>query len=78
MNLDNEIRFGPDVEWLDPPLNEKGEDEPDFWEKLLAVNEERRALAIEEVRKFLPGVETDGFQPDCESESLAASPSLAR
>ncbi|ORY89288.1 FAD dependent oxidoreductase [Leucosporidium creatinivorum] len=64
MNLDNEIRFGPDVEWLKPPVDEKGEDLMDFWEQHLAVNEERRLLAIEEVRKFLPNVVEDGFQPD--------------
>lgn len=66
MSLDNEIRFGPDAEWLEPPLTEESEDEPDFWEKLLAVNEERKSLAIAEVRKFLPNVAEEGFQPDCE------------
>lgn len=65
MNLDNEIRFGPDVEWLEPPRDENGDDVMDFWEQHLAVNEERRLLAIEEVRKFLPNVVEDGFQPDC-------------
>ncbi|GAA5865704.1 hypothetical protein JCM1840_003225 [Sporobolomyces johnsonii] len=63
MSLENEIRFGPDVQWLDPPL-ENGEDMPDFWEKDLAVTDERMALAIEEVQKFLPGVKADGFAPD--------------
>lgn len=71
MNLDNEIRFGPDAEWLEPPI-EEGEDVADFWEKLLAVNEERLAPAIEEVRKFLPNVDPAGFAPDCTLLSLVA------
>ncbi|KAM0791308.1 hypothetical protein ACM66B_005780 [Microbotryomycetes sp. NB124-2] len=67
MNLSNEIRFGPDVEWLDPPRSsatDGGEDEMDFWEKQLSVNEERLEAAIKEVKRFLPGVKDDGFQPD--------------
>ncbi|GAA5893677.1 NAD(P)/FAD-dependent oxidoreductase [Sporobolomyces salmoneus] len=63
MSLDNEIRFGPDVQWLDPPL-ENGEDVPDFWEQNLAADEERMSLAIEEVQKFLPQVKAEGFSPD--------------
>ncbi|KAK4056717.1 hypothetical protein OIO90_002269 [Microbotryomycetes sp. JL221] len=64
MDLSGDIRFGPDVEWLEPPQNEDGDDEMDFWEKHLAVNEERLNAAIKEVNKFLPGVKDDGFQPD--------------
>ncbi|KAK4054521.1 hypothetical protein OIV83_001015 [Microbotryomycetes sp. JL201] len=64
MNLSNEIRFGPDVEWLEPPRNEDGEDESDFWERHLSVNEDRLQAAIKEVKRFLPGVRDEGFQPD--------------
>lgn len=74
MDMDGEIRFGPDVEWLEPPLDEEGEDVPDFWEKRLAVTDERMAMAIEEVTKFLPGVKADGFAPDCASCSHSRSP----
>ncbi|GAA5925868.1 NAD(P)/FAD-dependent oxidoreductase [Sporobolomyces koalae] len=63
MSLENEIRFGPDVQWLTPPI-EEGEDVPDFWEQHLAADEERMELAIREVRKFLPNVTADGFSPD--------------
>lgn len=68
------MRFGPDVEWLSPPLDEEGEDVPDFWESRLAVTDERMELAIEEVKKFLPGVTADGFSPDC--ASLLPSPGV--
>ncbi|GAA6028181.1 hypothetical protein JCM8097_006901 [Rhodosporidiobolus ruineniae] len=63
LDLNGEVRFGPDVEWLDPPMVD-GEDIPDFWESKLAVTEERMGLAIEEVKKYLPGVKADGFAPD--------------
>lgn len=66
MSLDNDIRFGPDVQWLTPPI-EDGEDVPDFWEQNLAADEERMELAIQEVKKFLPGVVAEGFSPDCKS-----------
>lgn len=64
LNLKNEIRFGPDVEWLDPERTADGEDVPSFWEKKLAVSDERMELAIDEVKKFLPNVDPSGFAPD--------------
>ncbi|GAA5850757.1 hypothetical protein JCM5353_000222 [Sporobolomyces roseus] len=63
MSLDQEIRFGPDVQWLDPPV-EDGEDVPDFWASNLGANEERLQLAVASVQKFLPGVKAEGFSPD--------------
>ena len=63
MSLQDESRFGPDVQWLDPP-SEDGEDLPDFWERHLAAGEERMHVAIDEVKKFLPGVTAQGFSPD--------------
>lgn len=65
MNLQNEVRFGPDVEWLEAPVVD-GEDEMDFWTRHLAVTEARMADAIREVKKFLPGVQEESFAPDCE------------
>ncbi|BGP16455.1 hypothetical protein JCM10213_003989 [Rhodosporidiobolus nylandii] len=63
LSMSNEVRFGPDVEWLEPPV-EDGEDVTDFWENKLAVTEERMEMAVNEVKKFLPGVKTEGFSPD--------------
>lgn len=65
MNLADEIRFGPDVEWIKAPILQ-GEEEADFWLRHLAVNEERLEAAIGEVKKYLPGVDPNGFYPDCE------------
>lgn len=65
MNLANEIRFGPDVEWLDGPKPGSAEDGSDFWEKLLAPSDEKLDTVFEVVRKYLPSVEKDGFSADC-------------
>lgn len=70
--MSGEIRFGPDVEWLDPPKDETGWDEMDFWDGNLAVNEDRLRDSVAEVRKFLPGVRADGFSPDCERTTVPA------
>lgn len=69
--MDGEVRFGPDVEWLSPPLTDEGEDLPDFWESKLAVTEDRMEQAINEVKKFLPGVDAQGFAPDCACSLLS-------
>lgn len=69
LNLAGEVRFGPDIEWLKSPMTTIDgveEDEMDFWERHLAAKDTRMAEAIEEVRKYLPNVEADGFTPDCE------------
>lgn len=69
MNLANEIRFGPDIEWLKaPPLD--GEEEMDFWVRELGASEERMGAAVREVQKYLPGVRAEGFAPDCTSYLL--------
>lgn len=70
MNLDNEIRFGPDAEWLQAPIVD-GEDEPDFWEKHLSVSEERAEKTIAAAMRLLPGLDPKGFSPDCQSFSLS-------
>lgn len=63
MNLAGEHRFGPDVEWLKPPTEER---EEDFWTQELNPSEERLDQVFEAVRDFLPGVQRDGFAVDCE------------
>jgi hypothetical protein len=49
MNLDGDMRFGPDVEFIDAPQKD-GKDEMDFWEKHLAVTEHGMQAAIQEVK----------------------------
>ncbi|KAG9230794.1 mitochondrial putative L-2-hydroxyglutarate dehydrogenase [Amylocarpus encephaloides] len=50
-DITRKIRFGPDVEWVDSPTN-------------LAVNSERLPEAIEQIKKFMPGIDVEAIQPD--------------
>lgn len=51
IDMTGAVRFGPDVEWVDNPNN-------------LAVNESRLPAAIEEIKKYMPGVRADKIHPD--------------
>lgn len=51
LDIAGRIRFGPDVEWVDDPSN-------------LAVNTARLGQAIEQIKKFLPGVKEECIVPD--------------
>jgi L-2-hydroxyglutarate oxidase LhgO len=51
LDLAGRIRFGPDVEWVDSPDD-------------LSVNEARLSQTIEEVKKYLPGLDETQLQPD--------------
>ncbi|KAK0641534.1 FAD dependent oxidoreductase [Cercophora newfieldiana] len=51
LDMAGRIKFGPDVEWVDSPDD-------------LAVNESRLPETIEEVKKYLPGLDETQLQPD--------------
>ncbi|CAI4216888.1 unnamed protein product [Parascedosporium putredinis] len=51
LDLAGRIRFGPDVEWVDTPED-------------LSVSSARLALAIDEIRDYLPAVDPDALAPD--------------
>lgn len=51
LDISGRIRFGPDVEWVDSPSD-------------LAVNSARLPQAIEQIKRFLPGVREDAIVPD--------------
>lgn len=51
LDLAGRIRFGPDVEWVDSPTD-------------LAVNTARLPQALQEIKKYLPGVQEDAVVPD--------------
>ncbi|KAI0352884.1 NAD dehydrogenase [Trametes cingulata] len=61
LDLQGKIRFGPDLDWLNPP---EDHEDPDFWQKHLIPDDSRLALMYEAVKEYLPGVSQDGFQPD--------------
>lgn len=51
LDLAGRIKFGPDVEWVDSADD-------------LAVNESRLSQTIQEVKKYLPGLDETQLQPD--------------
>ena len=51
IDMSGQIRFGPDVEWVDDP-NE------------LSVNEERLPAALDEIQTYLPGIRREKVQLD--------------
>jgi L-2-hydroxyglutarate oxidase LhgO len=51
LDISGRIRFGPDVEWVDSPDD-------------LSVNSARLPEAIEQIRKFLPGIQEESIVPD--------------
>ncbi|TVY85989.1 L-2-hydroxyglutarate dehydrogenase, mitochondrial, partial [Lachnellula willkommii] len=51
LDISGRIRFGPDVEWVDNPDD-------------LKVNDARLPQAVEQIKKFLPGVKVEAIQAD--------------
>ncbi|CAM1511423.1 Fc.00g089360.m01.CDS01 [Cosmosporella sp. VM-42] len=51
LDLGGRVRFGPDVEWVDNPEE-------------LAVNGSRLEQAVQEIKKYLPGVDESALVPD--------------
>lgn len=60
LDLDGKVKFGPDLEWLDP----SNDSDPDFWQRHLVPDETRLELMHEAIREYLPEVTLDGLQPD--------------
>lgn len=69
LDMQGKLKFGPDLDWLQPPTSQNDSDiiddaDPDFWQHHLVPDETRLAQMIDAVKQYLPGVDTEGFQPD--------------
>lgn len=70
LDLQGKVRFGPDIEWVNPPSagTESSyihpEDEADFWKELLIPDESRLPEMHQAVTDYLPGVTLAGLRPD--------------
>lgn len=67
LDLQGNVRFGPDLEWISPPPEVEFLDDyelSDFWEKYLVPDESRINDMHEAVKSYLPSVTLEGFQPD--------------
>ncbi|KAG5637311.1 hypothetical protein H0H81_005004 [Sphagnurus paluster] len=62
LDLQGKVRFGPDIEWIEPPSNNP--EDSDFWTAHLAPDESRLAEMHQAVTQYLPGVKLEGMQPD--------------
>lgn len=65
LDLDANVRFGPDTEWISPPENDTGVGDRDFWATQLAPsgNDEWLDTMHAAITSYLPGVVRDGLAP---------------
>ncbi|KAG5645755.1 hypothetical protein DXG03_005292 [Asterophora parasitica] len=63
LDLQGKVKFGPDIEWVEPPSSHDSED-ADFWEAHLTPDESRLEEIHRAVTRYLPGVRLEGMQPD--------------
>lgn len=69
LDLEGNVRFGPDLDWLNPPPIEYREDgselaDPDFWTKHLVPDESRLREMHEAITEYLEAISFEGLQPD--------------
>ncbi|KAI0347411.1 NAD dehydrogenase [Trametopsis cervina] len=69
LDMEGNVRFGPDIDWLDPPevhVREDGTEEADaeFWTRHLGADGSRIPEMHEAVGEYLQGVSLEGLQPD--------------
>ncbi|KAJ7283462.1 NAD dehydrogenase [Mycena rebaudengoi] len=61
LDLQGQVRFGPDIEWISPPV--EGLD-ADFWRGHLVPDDSRLEQMHSAVSRYLADVSLEGFQPD--------------
>ena len=72
LDLQRNVRFGPDLEWIEPPIRKEHEDlseleeDIDFWDSHLAPDSSREKLVemYEAVREYLPRITLGGLHID--------------
>lgn len=61
------IRFGPDLEWIQPPTHFREGDEDHWWEAYYAPRElvgEVRDAMYKAITQYLPRIDPDGLHED--------------
>lgn len=69
LDMQGKIKFGPDIDWLDPPELSVQEDDTehsqtDFWTEHLVPDASRLKDMHEAVTEYLEEIKLDGLQPD--------------
>ncbi|KIS67195.1 uncharacterized protein UMAG_05061 [Mycosarcoma maydis] len=64
LDLDGNVRFGPDTEWISPPSSCDSSDAIDFWKRSLVVDEARIESMYTSITEYLPNIDKAGLTPD--------------
>ncbi|KAJ4472148.1 NAD dehydrogenase [Lentinula aciculospora] len=64
LDLNGKIRFGPDIEFLEPPSPDASEENMDYWTRHLIPDDSRLEQMHLAVKQYLPEVVAEGLQPD--------------
>ena len=65
LDLDGNVRFGPDTEWISPPTSgPMDQDAIDFWKRGLTVDESRLDTMYPQITEYLPNISKEGLSPD--------------
>ncbi|SJX65124.1 uncharacterized protein SRS1_15945 [Sporisorium reilianum f. sp. reilianum] len=65
LDLDGNVRFGPDTEWISPPDGKNDSlDAVDFWKRALVVDDARIESMYASITEYLPNIDKHGLAPD--------------
>ncbi|KAG8847051.1 hypothetical protein FRB96_001701 [Tulasnella sp. 330] len=67
LDMDGNVRFGPDVEWLEPPSGDGDSAETshrDYWAKHLIPASEHLEQMHQTITSYLPNITLSGLSPD--------------
>ena len=66
LDLQGKIKFGPDIEWINPPEPGPDGEVEDYWREHLAPDDSQEKMREihRAVASYLPGVELDGLSAD--------------
>ncbi len=65
LDLDGNVRFGPDTEWISPPETTADTQQAvDFWKHALTVDEARIESMYASITEYLPNIDKAGLAPD--------------
>jgi L-2-hydroxyglutarate oxidase LhgO len=65
LDLQGQVRFGPDIEWLSPPEEETSDESlSGFWQRHLVPSDDHMQEIHRAVTTYLPKIALEGLQPD--------------
>ncbi|CAE6448498.1 unnamed protein product [Rhizoctonia solani] len=66
LDMEGNVRFGPDAEWLQPPEDTslEGQEMHDFWKRHLVPSNDRLDQMYKAVLTYLPDIRRDGLASD--------------